>query len=182
MSKVNTIVALDPASEINASLTTASCDNGYDLDGRSTDCDRPRSFNDQATFSRAYVGRNSFAGSYARAETAKETYLLDYGDYGDLSAEHGFVVETFLNMIKNSSDPINNIDKAIGIIQNTNNGYSNGINQNFISDWQSNSFAGRTGAADFEGIVYASNANGSTREPDKFIVRGKDGINYSISK
>ena len=85
-------------------------------------------------------------------------------------------------MIKNSSDPINNIDKAIGIIQNTNNGYSNGINQNFISDWQSNSFAGRTGAADFEGIVYASNANGSTREPDKFIVRGKDGINYSISK
>ena len=68
--------------------------------------DRPQPFDSVARFSRAFVGKTSFAGNQAFAATAHESFQMDFGDRSDplnppssLGREHGLVVESFTRRI-----------------------------------------------------------------------------------
>jgi hypothetical protein len=58
-------------------------------------------FKDQATISRAFYGKYSFAGNRTLASTAKESYQIDYhynNVFADKGSEHQHVVATFVRM------------------------------------------------------------------------------------
>ena len=96
---VRTITALDPASPVNVPA------GGYDLDGRKGGRQQPDKFLEVSEFSRSFVGDQSIAGSKEFADTADETYVLDFGSTNLLerSEEHGRVVQTFANIFGNTS-------------------------------------------------------------------------------
>ena len=101
-SKVQTITALEPPSELNPGQ--------YDLDGRNSVSDRPRSFSQISNFSRAFVGTESLAGNSDFAVTANEAILMDFdGIPGpSLISEHGRVIDVFTNMIRSGSQQLAN--------------------------------------------------------------------------
>ena len=96
---VRTITALDPASSINLPA------GGYDLEGRKDGRQKPDKFLEVSEFSRSFVGDQSIAGSKEFADTADETYVLDFGSTNLLERreEHGRVVQTFANIFGNTS-------------------------------------------------------------------------------
>ncbi|MBD1879765.1 hypothetical protein [Coleofasciculus sp. FACHB-T130] len=131
----NTIIALDPPSEINTDGSVFNIENigGYDVDGRTPaysmgegkqrtpiitqNVDRPKCFGNAseqaatsanctrtrtrlAQFSRAFVGKTSFAGNQKLAATADESFQMNFGiGYVSPGTEHGDVVKAFINLI-----------------------------------------------------------------------------------
>ncbi len=65
--------------------------------------DRPQRFDKVSRFSRAFVGKTSFAGNQVLAATANESFQMDFGDRSDtplsLGTEHMLVVEAFTKRI-----------------------------------------------------------------------------------
>jgi pimeloyl-ACP methyl ester carboxylesterase len=114
-SPINTIIALDPASETSTALNLG----GYDVDGRTPAytfkgknflgasqrdphpeaIDRPKRFSQVSRFSRAFVGAKSLAGNQEFASWAHESFQMDFGDKFDTGDEHGRVVQAFTNLI-----------------------------------------------------------------------------------
>jgi hypothetical protein len=85
-------MALEPPSDSNVF-------GGYDVDGTAAGRQSPKSFRDVTNFSRAFVGAASNAASAALASTAHESILMDYGVRFDTGQEHGWVIDTFQQLI-----------------------------------------------------------------------------------
>ena len=101
---VRTITALDPAAETNLRPDIVfGEESGYDVDGRVEGRQTPADFAENSAFSRAYIGRKSFFGNPLFADSADETYELDFGNLVDpilsKNREHNRVVKTFTNLI-----------------------------------------------------------------------------------
>jgi pimeloyl-ACP methyl ester carboxylesterase len=91
---VNTITALDPASDANTQ-------GGYDFDLQTPGRQGPRRFDEVSNFSRSFVGSKSLAGSPLFSSWADESILVDFGVNINLPAEHQWVTNAFQSL----SDP-----------------------------------------------------------------------------
>ena len=89
---VNTIFAIDPASEFN---TVSDSGYDYDNDGQT---ERPVRFDAVSRHSRAFVGSRSVAGNREVAGWAHESVEMDFG-FNLFGNEHAWVPETFANFI-----------------------------------------------------------------------------------
>jgi hypothetical protein len=126
-STINSIIALDPASETNLNVPGKGNLGGYDVDGRTSayipgtkswlnpfgnpqtcennselcqNIDAPQNFRDVAKFSIAFVGSKSLAGNQLLAASAHESYQMNFGDVADVGGEHPRVVEALTQLIK----------------------------------------------------------------------------------
>jgi pimeloyl-ACP methyl ester carboxylesterase len=133
---INSIIALDPASETSTNNPFIRSLGGYDVDGRTPAyiwndflygfekrdlrpeaVDRPRRFSQVSRFSRAFVGAKSLAGNQEFASWAHESFQMDFLNALDLGGEHGRVVQAFTNIISqrpfkqpNSTDSFLDLD------------------------------------------------------------------------
>jgi pimeloyl-ACP methyl ester carboxylesterase/LysM repeat protein len=90
--KVNSIFALDPASEYNKIA-------GYDFDNNGTR-ERPGRFDAVSNFSRAFVGKQSAAGNQQVTGWAHESIQIDFDSFSE--KQHGWVHEIFTQIIRDS--------------------------------------------------------------------------------
>ncbi|MCC3490989.1 MAG: hypothetical protein JGK03_11000 [Microcoleus sp. PH2017_25_DOB_D_A] len=121
---LNTIIALDPPSQLNIDLYSGYTAS-YDLDGTTAKADRPEFFQDIARNSLAFVGANSLAGNQRLAAGALNSFQMDFGsdikDLKQVSAEHFDVVNTFTELIKEKGEIGNRIvnNQTFNAKQNT---------------------------------------------------------------
>lgn len=128
---VNTIIALDPPSQtdldviklfgIGNEINNLVDGFGYDVDGRNTIADPPKIFSQVSKLSRAFVGARSIAGNQNFAAGAHESFQMDFGNTFDTGDEHGYVVQTFTELLKQNSEIVDLIlnDKSFDARQNT---------------------------------------------------------------
>ena len=106
--KVNSIIALEPPSDNNLPGDQGQDPSKYDIafdneDSANSGRQAPKRFTDVSTFSRAFVGSRSIAADATYAATAQESILMDFGQRVDTGQEHGWVIDTFANLITTNS-------------------------------------------------------------------------------
>lgn len=156
---VNSIFALDPASELN-SVTGF----GYDFDNDG-ETERPIRFDDVSRLSRSFVGARSTAGNQTVSGWAHESYEMDFG----LSllrppgSEHRWVYEAFAQFV----DDDNAIANQIGV-----------KNLDLVSGWQKDGHRRR-----HEGRLIIDDRS---REVERLVVEstepGQDEIVYGTQR
>jgi pimeloyl-ACP methyl ester carboxylesterase len=97
--KSNSMVALEPPSDANIVGFSGSDPSKYDTDFSTSGRQAPKRFNEVSNFSRAFVGSRSNAASVEYASTAQESILMDFGIRFDTGQEHGWVIETFSQLV-----------------------------------------------------------------------------------
>lgn len=156
---VNSIFALDPASELN-SVTGF----GYDFDNDG-ETERPTRFDAVSRISRSFVGARSTAGNQMVSGWAHESYEMDFGLnlLRPPGSEHGWVYEAFAKLV----DDDNAIANQIGV-----------KNLDLISGWQKDGHRRR-----HEGRLVIDDRS---REVERFVVasaeQGQDEIVYGTQR
>lgn len=121
---LNTIIALDPPSQLNIDVYSGYTAS-YDLDGRTAKADRPEFFQDIARNSLAFVGANSLAGNQRLAAGALNSFQMDFGsnitNIDQVTGEHFDVISTFTEIVKEKGEITNRIldNQTFNARQNT---------------------------------------------------------------
>ncbi|MEG3921763.1 hypothetical protein QUA07_22010 [Microcoleus sp. T3_A4] len=105
---INTIIALDPPSQLNIDVYSGYTAS-YDLDGRTAKVDRPEFFQDIARNSLAFVGAKSLGGNQRLAAGSLNSFQMDFGNIIDSGEEHFAVIKTFTELIKEKGEIGNRI-------------------------------------------------------------------------
>jgi Ca2+-binding RTX toxin-like protein len=104
---LNTLIALDPPSQLNIDLYSGYTAS-YDLDGTTAKADRPEFFQDVARNSLAFVGAKSIAGNQRLAAGALNSFQMDFGSdikkIDEVTQEHFDVIKTFTELIKEKGE------------------------------------------------------------------------------
>jgi pimeloyl-ACP methyl ester carboxylesterase len=98
--KINTLIALDPPSELTA--IQYDQEHGLYLTQSNPKIARVYNISDIADYSIALIGNNSIAGNTQLAKSAHYSYLVKFNHFLEFKRGHNWVVSAFAQMIQHS--------------------------------------------------------------------------------